>query len=177
MPNDFILLKGARQNNLRNIDVEIPLGLLVCVTGVSGSGKSTLVNDILYRRLANYVHGASVLWGDHDDIEGKEAVDKVIDIDQSPIGRTPRSRAPILPSVNCSPLRERLAPEVTNQDVSASTSKEGGVKLAKGMGSSKSRCTSCLMSTCRVRCAKVNATIGRRWKCATKKRTSARCWR
>ncbi|PIX45839.1 MAG: excinuclease ABC subunit UvrA [Armatimonadetes bacterium CG_4_8_14_3_um_filter_58_9] len=86
-----LVIKGAREHNLKNINVKIPLGVFVCVTGVSGSGKSTLINDILYRRLANYIHGSSVLWGDHDDIKGKETVDKVIDIDQSPIGRTPRS--------------------------------------------------------------------------------------
>ncbi len=87
----FLTVKGARENNLKNIDVKIPLGTFTCVTGVSGSGKSSLVNEILYKRLANELNGAKKAYGAHDDIEGIEALDKVIDIDQSPIGRTPRS--------------------------------------------------------------------------------------
>jgi excinuclease ABC subunit A len=86
-----IVIRGARQNNLRNLDVTIPLGLFVAVTGVSGSGKSTLVNDILYKALSRHFYDASDAPGEHDAIEGLDLVDKVIDIDQSPIGRTPRS--------------------------------------------------------------------------------------
>ncbi len=86
-----IVIKGARQNNLNNIDVEIPLGKFVCVTGVSGSGKSSLINEILYKKLANELNRAKTFAGDHDDIVGIEHLDKIIDIDQSPIGRTPRS--------------------------------------------------------------------------------------
>ncbi len=82
---------GARQNNLKNIDVNFPLGLLICVTGVSGSGKSSLVGDILRESLARDLNGAQTEPGDHDRIEGLEHLDKIIDIDQSPIGRTPRS--------------------------------------------------------------------------------------
>ncbi len=82
---------GAEQNNLQNIDVEIPLGKFVCVTGVSGSGKSSLVNEILYKKLANKLNGAKKIAGRHNRIDGIEFLDKVIDIDQSPIGRTPRS--------------------------------------------------------------------------------------
>jgi excinuclease ABC subunit A len=82
---------GARENNLKNIDVRIPLGKLVCITGVSGSGKSTLMVEILYKALARHLHGARALPGDHDRIDGLELVDKIINIDQSPIGRTPRS--------------------------------------------------------------------------------------
>ncbi|MBQ2388694.1 MAG: excinuclease ABC subunit UvrA, partial [Clostridia bacterium] len=86
-----LIIKGARQNNLCDIDVEIPLGKFVCVTGVSGSGKSSLINEILYKRLANELNRAKTFAGDHDDIIGIEHLDKIIDINQSPIGRTPRS--------------------------------------------------------------------------------------
>ena len=86
-----IEIKGAVQNNLKNIDVKIPLGLFTCITGVSGSGKSTLVNDILYKSLAKTLYNSSEFPGKHDKIVGIENIDKVINIDQSPIGRTPRS--------------------------------------------------------------------------------------
>ena len=90
-PTGWLNVKGARQNNLKNIDVDIPLGVMTCVTGVSGSGKSSLVNEILYKRLAKELNRAKSVPGDHDDIIGFDKLDKVIDIDQSPIGRTPRS--------------------------------------------------------------------------------------
>ncbi len=90
-PTGFLTIKGARENNLKNIDVKIPLGIMTCITGVSGSGKSSLTNEILYKRLARDLNRARVIPGKHDDILGMEQLDKVIDIDQSPIGRTPRS--------------------------------------------------------------------------------------
>ena len=87
----FLIVRGAEQNNLKNIDVKIPLGKFVCVTGVSGSGKSSLVNEIIYKKLVTELNGAKKFPGKHRAIEGIENLDKVIDIDQSPIGRTPRS--------------------------------------------------------------------------------------
>ena len=87
----WLEIKGARENNLKNISVRFPLGTFVCVTGVSGSGKSTLINEILHKRLAADLNGARIRAGEHDEITGLEYLEKVIDIDQSPIGRTPRS--------------------------------------------------------------------------------------
>ena len=87
----FLEILGAKQNNLRNIDVKIPLGVMTCVTGISGSGKSSLINEILYKRLSAELNHARVRPGAHRGMRGLEYVDKVIGIDQSPIGRTPRS--------------------------------------------------------------------------------------
>ncbi|MFI3213214.1 MAG: excinuclease ABC subunit UvrA [Eubacteriales bacterium] len=90
-PTGFLKIVGASENNLKNIDVEIPIGVLTCVTGVSGSGKSSLINEILYKSLAKELNRARTIAGKHERIEGIEQLDKVIDINQSPIGRTPRS--------------------------------------------------------------------------------------
>ena len=90
-PSGWLKITGAEENNLKGIDVEIPLGIMTCVTGVSGSGKSSLVNEILYKRLARDLNRARTISGKHKNIEGLEQLDKVIAIDQSPIGRTPRS--------------------------------------------------------------------------------------
>ena len=90
-PTGYLTVKGAAENNLKHIDVDIPLGIMTCITGVSGSGKSSLINEILYKHLARDLNRARVIPGKHDDIIGIDQLDKVIAIDQSPIGRTPRS--------------------------------------------------------------------------------------
>jgi excinuclease ABC subunit A len=104
----YLVIKGARENNLKNIDVEIPLGKFVCVTGVSGSGKSTLIYEILYKKLAQLLYRAKEKPGDHDTILGVENIDKVVNIDQSPIGRTPRSN-PATYTGAFTPIRELFA--------------------------------------------------------------------
>ena len=90
-PTGFLKIIGAKEHNLKNIDVKIPLGVMTCVTGVSGSGKSSLINEILYKRLARDLNRARIIPGEHKDVQGIGELDKVINIDQSPIGRTPRS--------------------------------------------------------------------------------------
>ena len=104
----FLTVKGAEENNLKKVDADFPIGLFTCVTGVSGSGKSTLVNEILYKALANQLHQGVHVVGKHKAIQGLEAVDKVIDIDQAPIGRTPRSN-PATYTGLFTPLRELFA--------------------------------------------------------------------
>jgi excinuclease ABC subunit A len=103
-----IVITGARQNNLKNIDVHIPLGRFVCITGVSGSGKSTLIDEVLYRNLARTFYRSRERAGDCDGISGEEHIDKVINIDQSPIGRTPRSN-PATYTGTFTPIRELFA--------------------------------------------------------------------
>jgi len=103
-----LIIKGARENNLKNIDVHIPLGKFVCVTGVSGSGKSSLINEVLYKRLARLFYKAKEKPGECDSILGTEHIDKVVNIDQSPIGRTPRSN-PATYTGTFTPIRELFA--------------------------------------------------------------------
>ena len=103
-----ITIRGAREHNLKNVDVRIPLGRFVCITGVSGSGKSTLLIEVLYRRLAQVLHGSRGRAGDHASIDGGEHIDKIINIDQSPIGRTPRSNPATYTNL-FTPIRELFA--------------------------------------------------------------------
>ncbi len=103
-----LVVRGARENNLKDLDVHIPLGKMVCITGVSGSGKSTLLIEVLYKRLAHALHGSRDRAGDSDGIEGIEQIDKIINIDQSPIGRTPRSN-PATYTKLFDPIRELFA--------------------------------------------------------------------
>ena len=105
---DYLTIKGARQNNLKNIDVQVPLGIFVCITGVSGSGKSTLVYEVLYKHLAQHFYKAKDRPGDSDGIESIDLIDKVVNIDQSPIGRTPRSN-PATYTGAFTPIRELFA--------------------------------------------------------------------
>jgi excinuclease ABC subunit A len=105
---DRIVIRGAREHNLKNVDVQIPLGRFVCITGVSGSGKSTLLVEVLYRRLAQMLHHSRAPAGQHDAVEGIEHIDKIINIDQSPIGRTPRSNPATYTNI-FTPIRELFA--------------------------------------------------------------------
>ena len=163
-------LIGARGNNLKNVTTEIPLGLFTCITGVSGGGKSTLLIDTLYKAVARKLNRASEAPAPHDRIEGLEHIDKIIDIDQSPIGRTPRSnpatytRARSRRSASGSRACRNRARAATSRGASPSTSRAGAARPARATASSRSRCIFCPTSTSPAMCARASATIARRWR-------------
>ena len=137
VPEGFLTIRGARANNLKGIDVKIPLGVFTCVTGVSGSGKSSLVNEILYKALARDLNRAHTRPGPHDRIEGIEQLDKILAIDQSPIGRAPRSNPATYTgsdstlSARYSRPRRTLRRAVTRPTASHLTLKAGAVEHAR----------------------------------------------
>ena len=158
-------------------------GKFVAVTGVSGSGKSTLVNEIVYKALANRLHRIRVKPGAHDAVEGIEVFDKVIDIDQKPIGRTPRSN-PATYTDLFTHIRELYSLDARGEDArlqaraaSRSTCAAAAARPARATGRSRSRCTSCRTSTCPARRATASATTARRSRCASRASRSPTCWR
>ena len=172
-PTGYLKVVGAQENNLKNIDVKFPLGVMTCVTGVSGSGKSSLVNQILYKRLARDLNRARTIPGKHKRIEGLEQVDKVINIDQSPIGRTPRSNPATYTGV-FDLIRDLFAgtPDAKARGYKKGrfsfNVKGGRCEACAGDGILKSRCISFRMCMFHVRSVVESVTIVRRWKCAIK---------
>ena len=172
---------NARGNNLKNVTADIPLGLFTCITGVSGGGKSTLLIDTLYKAVARKLNNASEGPAPHDRIEGLEHIDKIIDIDQSPIGRTPRSN-PATYTGAFTPIREWFAglPEsqaraATSRAGSRSTSRAAAARPARATASSRSRCTSCRTSTSPATSARASATTAKRSTCCSRASRSPTC--
>lgn len=164
-----LTVHNARANNLQGVTASIPLGTFTCITGVSGSGKSSFTIDTLYAASARALNGARIVAGPHDKVTGLEHCDKVIDIDQSPIGRTPAptqrpTRAPSPTSATGSPASPKPRPAATNPAASASTSRAAAAKPARATASSRSRCTSSPTSTSPATSATAPATIARRWR-------------
>ncbi len=150
-----LVIRGARANNLKNIDVHIPLGVLTCITGVSGSGKSTLMVDILYAALSKELYGSHTQPGEFEKLEGLEHIDKVINIDQSPIGRSTALKPGTYTGL-FDEIRQLFTelPTAKSGDIKAdgshSMSMEGAVKPARGRDSCGLKCSSCRTFTCRV---------------------------
>ncbi len=160
---------GAAENNLKNINVDFPLGVMTCVTGVSGSGKSSLVNEILYKHLAKTLNRARTIPGKHKDIIGMEQLDKVINIDQSPIGRTPRSNPATYTGV-FDQIRDLFA---ATPDAKARGYKKGRFSFnvkggrceaCSGDGILKIEMHFCRMFMFLVKSARENVITGRHWK-------------
>ena len=169
----WLEVKGARANNLRNIDVRFPLGVFICVTGVSGSGKSTLVNEILYRRLSMELHRSHMKPKEHDALLGLEHLDKVINVDRllSGVHRVqirPHIQVCLIISVNYFHVRRRHGHEVINRAASVLTLKAAGVKPVAVTAFCALKCTSCLMFMCPVKSAAVSVTTVKLWKSVIK---------
>ena len=178
----YVEIEGAAQHNLKDIDVKLPLGVFCCVTGVSGSGKSTLVNEVLFKAVANRLHRAKQRPGAHRRIHGLDQIDKIINIDQSPIGRTPRSNPATYIGL-FDHIRELYSKTqearraATSRAASRSTSRAAAARSAAATARSRSRCTSCRTSTCPASSATASATTARRSRFASRARRSPTCSR
>lgn len=168
-PQGWLTVVGAKENNLKNITVNFPKGVFTCVTGVSGSGKSSLVNSILYQALAKQLNRARTIPGAYKEIKGIEQFDKVINIDQSPIGRTPRSNPATYTGV-FDMIRDLFASTVDaktrgyNKGRFSFNVKGGRCEACSGDGIVKIEMHFCLMCMCHVRSARENAITEKRWK-------------
>ena len=181
-PSGYIEIEGAAQHNLRGINVKVPLGVFCSVTGVSGSGKSTLVNEVLYKAVSNSLHRSRQRAGTHKRITGLEQLDKIISVDQSPIGRTPRSNPATYIGLfdqirDLFSRTQEARARGTSRAGSRSTSRAGVARSAAATARSRSRCTSCRTSTSRASSVTASATTGRRWRSASRARRSPMCWR
>ena len=175
-----VVIKGASEHNLRGIDVAFPLGCFIAVTGVSGSGKSTLVNDILYSALAKELHGTRIVAGRHTRVTGLQHIDKVINVDQDPIGRSPRSNPATYTGVfDLDPAAVRAVPRGQGARLPAGPlqlqRKGGRCEACEGNGPRRSRCTSCPTSGSRATSATAAATTPRPSASATRASRSPTC--
>jgi excinuclease ABC subunit A len=180
-PERVLKLHGATGNNLKNVSLELPLGMLACITGVSGSGKSTLINDTLYKIAARDLNGASEEPAHYDSIEGLELLDKVINVDQSPIGRTPRSN-PATYTGLFTPIRELFAGVPLSRERGYGPGrfsfnvKGGRCEACQGDGVIKVEMHFLPDIYVPAMCATASATTAKRWKCSTRARTFTKCW-